>query len=80
LDERLSSGEYFSRLGDVVLQEMLIEGVSNLQRDDKSEGGNFFPEVGDSAELMLKKIDVGLEAIPCVILTERRWLLLFLAS
>ena len=54
-------GEYLAHLRDVVLLEMLIERVTNLQSVKKSEGYNFLLAVGDSGELMLEEIDLGLE-------------------
>ena len=42
---------------------MLVEGVSNLQPADKSEGDNFLTAVGDSDELVLEEIDVRLERV-----------------
>ena len=60
----MSSGKYLAHLGDVMLQEILVEGVSNLQMANKREGGNFLPAVGDPGELVLKKIDLELETVP----------------
>jgi len=54
--------------------------VSNLQPADKCKGGNFLPTIGGFGELILKEVDVWLEAISYFILMEKRRLLFFLAS
>ena len=51
LDVRLSSRKYVTHLGDVMLQEVHVKGVSNLQPADECKGGNFLPTVGDFGEL-----------------------------
>ena len=56
LDVRLSSGKYLAHLGIVVLQDVLVEGVSNLQPADECTGSNFLPTVGDFGELILKEL------------------------
>ena len=45
LDVRLKSGKDFTHLGDVVLQEVFVQGVTNLQASDKYEGENFLPTI-----------------------------------
>ena len=60
MDVRLSSKKYLSHLGDV-LQEVLVEWVSNLQPANECEGCYFFPTIGDFGELILKEIEVRLE-------------------
>jgi len=51
-----------------------------LQPADKCKGGNFLPTIGGFGELILKEVDVWLEAISYFILMEKRRLLFFLAS
>ena len=63
LNVRLSTEKYLAHIGDVVLQEVLVERVSNLQSVNECEGSNFFPTVGDFGELTLKEIEVRLEAV-----------------
>ena len=63
LDIRLSTGKNLAHLGDVVLQEMLLQGVSNLQPANVCDGSNFLPTVGDFGELILEEIEVRLEIV-----------------
>jgi len=41
-----------------VLQEGLVQEVSNLQPADECESGNFLPTVRDLGELILEEIEV----------------------
>ena len=45
LDVGLSTGKNLTHLGDIVLQEMLVLGLSNLQPADECEGDNFLPQL-----------------------------------
>ena len=58
LDIRLSSGKDFAYLGDSMLQEVFVQGMSNLQPTDKCECDNFLPIVGDFGELVLVEVNV----------------------
>jgi len=63
-------GKDFAHLGDV-LQELLVQGVSNLQPADECECGDLLTRVGDFSQLALEEIDV-LRLSPGPILMERR--------
>ena len=63
LDIRLSLGKVFAHLGDVMLQEVLVQRVRDLQPADKCECCYLLTTVGDLGELALEEIDVGFEAI-----------------
>ena len=63
-----------------MLQQMFVYGVRNLQPIDERECRGIFTAVGNLGELVLKVVDVRLEALTCLILTERRRWLFFLAS
>ena len=52
----MSLGKYLAHFSDVVLQELLVEGVSNLQPTDKCEDDNFLPTIGDFGKLILEQI------------------------
>ena len=53
-----------THLGDVVLQEVLVQGVSDLQPADECECRYLLIIVRDFGQLALKEVDIGLEAIP----------------
>jgi len=63
LDVGLSTGKNLAHLGDVVLQEMLVQGMSNLQAIDESKGDNFLSTIGDFDELILEEIKIRLEVV-----------------
>ena len=80
LDVRLRTGNYLNQLGDIVLQEVLVEGVSNLQPTDECKGGNFLLTAGDIGQLIQEEIKVRLQVVCLPQLTEKRWWLFLLAS
>jgi len=47
VDVRLSLGKNLAHLGDIVLQEMFVQGMNDLQLVDKRECGDFFTRIGD---------------------------------
>jgi len=51
----LSSGNDFAHLGDV-LQEVLVQGVSDLQPTDECECEDLLSTVGDFNQLALEEI------------------------
>ena len=55
----MGSGEDLARLGDVMLQEVFVQGVSDLQSTDECERRDFFIIIRDFAKLGLKEVDVG---------------------
>jgi len=59
----LSSGEDLAHLGDVVLQEEFVQGVSDLQPTDECERRDLFTTIRDFGKLALKEVDVGFEAV-----------------
>ena len=63
LDVRLSSEEDLAHLGNVVLQEVFIQGLSNLQAADECENNDLFTAIRDFSKLTLKEVDVGFEII-----------------
>ena len=62
LNVGLSTNKNLAHLANVVLQEMLVQGMSNLQPADACESGNFLSTLGDF-ELILKEIEVRLESV-----------------
>ena len=60
---RVVLGREPPHLGDVVLQEVFVQRVSDLQPTDKRERRYLFAAIGDHDELSLEEIDVGFEAI-----------------
>jgi len=44
---RLSSGKDLAHLGDIVFQEVFVQGMSDLQPADERERGDFFTTIGD---------------------------------
>ena len=58
LDVTLSSGKDLANIGDVVLQEVFVQGVSNLQHTDKCDGSNFLTTIGSFGESILKEVDI----------------------
>ena len=59
----MSSGEDLAHLGDVVLQEVFVQGVSDLQPTDECERRDLFTTIRDFGKLALKEVDVGFEAV-----------------
>ena len=67
LDVKLRIRNYLAHLGDIMLQEVLVEGVSNLQPTDECKSSNFLPIVRDFGQLVLEEIEVRLQVSACFI-------------
>ena len=59
----MCSGESLTHLGDVVLQEVFVQRMSDMQSTDKRERKYLLIAIGDLGELAVEEIDVGFEAI-----------------
>jgi len=62
-DVRLSSKQNLAHPGDIVLQEMFVQGVRNMQLADECECRDVLTAVGNLDQLALDVPDVGLEAV-----------------
>ena len=53
LDVRLSSGKDLAHLGEIVLQEVFVQRISDLYPADERERRDFFTTIGDFGYLAL---------------------------
>ena len=63
LDVRLCSGKELAHLGDVVLQEVLVQRVSDMQSTNECKCRYLLITVEDLDKMVLEEFDVRLEAV-----------------
>jgi len=59
----LRSGKDLAYIGDVVLQVVLVQRVSDLQSVDERECRYLLTIVEDLGDLVLEEVDVGFEVV-----------------